>query len=170
MLDGLSAKQNRKIPPLRYDDVYRLKADCPDLEIVINGGVQNLQEAEAHLARVDGVMIGRAAYQNPWILAEADNRIFGATGPGPSREDVLDRVAEYAEAHLAAGGRLADITRHILGLFQGLPGARAWRRHLSENAHGPGAGIGVLREAAEKVPDAIRVARAGEGETPAPRH
>jgi tRNA-dihydrouridine synthase A len=164
VLDGLSAKQNRNIPPLRYDDVYRLKADCPDLEIVINGGVQNLDEAEAHLAHVDGVMIGRAAYQNPWMLAEADRRIFGATEPGPSRDEVLHRLAEYAEAHLAAGGRLAEITRHILGLFQGLPGARAWRRHLSENAHKPGAGIAVLREAAEKVPAEIRTARAGEGE------
>ena len=168
VLDGFSAKQNREIPPLRYHDVYRLKADCPDLEIVINGGIGNLGEAEAHLAHVDGVMIGRAAYQNPWMLGEADRRIFGATEPGPSRDEVLHRVAGYADKHVSAGGRLADITRHILGLFQGLPGARAWRRHLSENAHKPGAGIEVLREAAEKIPAEIRAARIGEAEGPPP--
>jgi tRNA-dihydrouridine synthase A len=162
VLEGLSAKQNRDIPPLRYDDVYRLKADCPDLEIVINGGIQDLDEAEAHLAHVDGVMIGRAAYQNPWMMVQADRRIFGAADPGPNRDEVLDRMAEYAGRHVSTGGRLADITRHILGLFQGLPGARAWRRHLSENAHKPGAGIEVLREAAEKIPAEIRAARAGE--------
>jgi tRNA-dihydrouridine synthase A len=159
VLEGLSAKQNREIPPLRYDDVYRLKADCPDLEIAINGGIQNLEEAEAHLTQLDGVMIGRAAYQNPWMLAEADNRIFGDSDPGPSRGEVLARLAEYVEGHVAGGGRLADITRHVLGLFQGLPGARGWRRHLSENAHKPGAGVEVLREAAEKIPAEIRAER-----------
>jgi tRNA-dihydrouridine synthase A len=164
VLEGLSAKQNREIPPLRYDDVYRLKADLPDLEVVINGGIQNLKEAQDHLTHVDGVMIGRAAYQNPWMLADADRVVFGETAPGPSPDEVLDRVAAYADEHLRAGGRLAEITRHILGLFQGVPGARAWRRHLSENAHKPGAGLSVLREAAALVPAEIRSARTGAEE------
>jgi tRNA-dihydrouridine synthase A len=139
-----------------------LKADCPGLEIVINGGILTLDGAKAQLARVDGAMIGRAAYQDPWMLAAADRAIFGEPGPGPSRDEVIERVAVYAEAHLAAGGRLSEVTRHVLGLFQGVPGARAWRRHLSENAHKPGAGLEVLFEAAAKVPAEIRSARAGE--------
>ena len=166
VLDGLSAKQNREIPPLRYDHVYRLKVDCPDLEIVINGGIQSLEEAEGHLAHVDGVMIGRGSYQNPWMLACADRRIFGAPESGPSREEVLDRLIPYAAAYLESGGRLADITRHILGLFQAMPGARAWRRHLSEYAHRPGAGVEVIRNAASRVPAEIRALRAGEAEAP----
>ena len=164
ILSGLSAKQNREIPPLRYGDVYRLKAEMPELEVVINGGVGNLDQACDHLALVDGAMIGRAAYKNPWMLAHADRVVFGVAGPGPSRGQVINRMVEYAEKHLAAGGRLGDITRHILGLFQGVPGARAWRRHLSENAHLPGAGSGVLRAAAALVPTEIRVARAGAQE------
>jgi tRNA-dihydrouridine synthase A len=162
VLEGLSARENREIPPLRHADVYRLKADCPGLEIVINGGILTLDGAKAQLARVDGAMIGRAAYQDPWMLAAADRAIFGEPGPGPSRDEVIERVAVYAEAHLAAGGRLSEVTRHVLGLFQGVPGARAWRRHLSENAHKPGAGLEVLFEAAAKVPAEIRSARAGE--------
>jgi tRNA-dihydrouridine synthase A len=161
VLEGLSAKQNREVPPLRYGDVYRLKAENPELEIVINGGVLDLAAAEGHLARVDGAMIGRAAYQNPWMLATADKDIFGHPDPGPSPDEVIERMAEYAEAHLAAGGRLSEVTRHILGLFQGVPGARAWRRHLSENAHKTGAGLEVLFDAAAKVPVEIRAARAG---------
>jgi len=161
VLEGLSAKENREIPPLRYDDVYRLKDDCPGLEIVINGGILDLDQARAHLARVDGVMIGRAAYQDPWMLAAADREIFGVAGPGPSPDEVIAAVAEHAEAHLAAGGRLAEVTRHVLGLFVGVPGARAWRRHLSENAPRPGAGLEVLFDAAKKVPAEIRGARAG---------
>jgi tRNA-dihydrouridine synthase A len=164
VLDGLSAKQNREIPPLRYDDVYRLKAAVPELEIVINGGVRNLHEALDHLAHVDGAMIGRAAYQNPWMLADADRAVFGVTAPGPSPDQVINRMVEYADEHLRAGGRLGHITRHILGLFQGVPGARAWRRHLSENAHLPGAGVEVLRAAAALVPAEIRAARPGAAE------
>ena len=163
-LTGLSAKQNREIPPLRYGDVYRLKAEMPELEVVINGGVGNLDQACDHLALVDGAMIGRAAYKNPWMLAHADRVVFGVPGPGPSPDQVINRVVEYAEKHLAAGGRLGDITRHILGLFQGVPGARAWRRHLSENAHLPGAGSDVLRAAAALVPAEIRAAHAGAQE------
>lgn len=164
ILTGLSAKQNREIPPLRYGDVYRLKAEMPELEVVINGGVGNLDQACDHLALVDGAMIGRAAYKNPWMLAHADRVVFGVPGPGPSPDQVINRVVEYAEKHLAAGGRLGDITRHILGLFQGVPGARAWRRHLSENAHLPGAGSDVLRAAAALVPAEIRAAHAGAQE------
>jgi len=159
-LQGLSPKENREIPPLRYPEVYRLKAEFPQLEIVINGGITGLDEAAAHLARVDGAMIGRAAYQNPYLLADVDRRFFGATEPAPSRHAVIERLLPYVEAELAAGTRLAAITRHIHGLFQGRPGARAWRRHLSENAHRPGAGPEVIRAAAARVPpdDAIAVA------------
>jgi tRNA-dihydrouridine synthase A len=168
VLEGLSAKENREIPPLRYDDVYRLKADCPELEIVLNGGVLDLDQARAHLDRVDGVMIGRAAYQNPWMLACADHEVFGEPGPGPSPDEVIAVLADYAEAHISAGGRLSEVTRHVLGLFQAVPGARAWRRHLSENAPKPGAGLEVLFDAALKVPAEIRSARAN-GDAPEPR-
>ncbi|MDX1483087.1 MAG: tRNA dihydrouridine(20/20a) synthase DusA [Alphaproteobacteria bacterium] len=169
VLEGLSAKQNREIPPLRYDDVYRLKAERPDLEVAINGGILTLDAARDHLAHVDGAMIGRAAYQNPWMLARADGEIFGEPGPGRSRDEVIARLADYAEAHLGAGGRLSEITRHVLGLFQGVPGARAWRRHLAENAHKPGAGVEVLLEAAAKVPAEIRSARPGQAAPPESR-
>ena len=164
VLNGLSAKQNREIPPLRYDDVYRLKEEMPELEVVINGGIKDLPETKVHFAHVDGVMIGRAAYQNPWMLAVADQSIFGEEGAGPSPDEVLERIAEYADEHLQAGGRLAEVTRHILGLFQGVPGARAWRRHLSENAPKPGAGLEVLRQAAALVPAEIRAGQVEFGE------
>jgi tRNA-dihydrouridine synthase A len=150
-LQGLSPKQNRELPPLDYGRVYRLKADFPELEIVINGGVQSLDEAAAHLARVDGVMIGRAAYQNPYLLAEADRRVFGEDRPLPGREDIVRALLPYAEARCAEGVPVKAITRHILGLFNGLPGARAWRRHLSEAAHRPGAGPAVIEAALDLV-------------------
>ncbi len=151
-LQGLSPKQNREIPPLRHDWVHRLKAERPHLSISINGGITSLDEAAAHLASVDGVMIGRAAYQNPWLLADADARIFDDEPSGLSRHDIVDRLIPYIERELATGTRLAQITRHILGLFQGRPGARGWRRHLAENAHRPGAGAEVVLEAAARVP------------------
>jgi tRNA-dihydrouridine synthase A len=147
-LDGLSPKQNREIPPLRYDVVHRLKADNPGLEIALNGGIETLDQAEAQLAHVDGVMIGRAAYHDPYLLAAADRRFFGADGPDPSRAEVIDGLLPYAEAALARGTPLHGITRHILGLYQGIPGAKAWRRSLSVEAHRPGAGVEVIREAA----------------------
>ena len=143
-LSGLSPKQNREIPPLRYDVVYALKRDFPDLEIVLNGGVMDLDDAEAHLARVDGVMIGRAAYQSPYILAEADRRFFGEAAEPLSREAVIEAFLPYVERQLVRGVPLKCITRHMLGLFNGLPGARAWRRHLAEEAHKPGAGPEVI--------------------------
>lgn len=150
-LKGLSPKENREIPPLRYELVYRLKQELPELTIVLNGGVTSLDQAAAHLAHVDGVMIGRAAYQEPYRLAEADRRFFGATAPAPSRQDVLEAFIPYVERELAEGTPLAHMTRHILGLYNGLPGARAFRRYLSENAHRPGADASLILEAAEKV-------------------
>jgi tRNA-dihydrouridine synthase A len=146
-LSGLSPKENREVPPLRYDVVYDLKRDFPDLEIVLNGGVQSLDDAEGHLAKVDGVMVGRAAYQSPYILAEADRRFFGATVPVRTREEIVADFLPYVDRQLTAGVPLKSITRHMLGLFNGLPGARAWRRHLSEQAHRPGAGPAVIEEA-----------------------
>ena len=143
-LQGLSPKENREIPPLRYEVVYRLKRDFPDLEIVLNGGVTSLEAAESHLAQVDGVMMGRECYHNPYVLAEVDARLYGDDHPVPSREAIVEALRLYVERELAAGTPLARITRHILGLFQGQPGARARRRHLSEQAHRAGAGIEVL--------------------------
>jgi tRNA-dihydrouridine synthase A len=135
------------VPPLDYGRVYRLKAAHPELEIVINGGIGSLDEAGAHLARVDGVALGRAAYQSPYLLADVDRRLFVDGSASPSRRDVVEALLPYAERHIAAGGRLNNIARHILGLYHGQPRARAFRRHLSERAPRHGAGIGVLQEA-----------------------
>ncbi len=150
-LEGLSPKQNREIPPLHYDRVYRLKAERPELEIVINGGILSLDEAEAHLAQVDGVMIGRAAYQDPYLLAEADRRLFGEPGPAVTREAVVEAMIAYARRETARSVPVKCITRHMLGLFNGLPGARSWRRSLSETAHRPGAGPEVIAAAFDAV-------------------
>ena len=149
-LQGLSPRENREVPPLRYDVVERLKDDFPALPIAINGRVTTLAQAGALLTRLDGVMIGREAYQNPWVLAGADRVIFGDSNPPPSSHGVLEDYIPYVEQNLSAGIPLNAMTRHILGLFQGRPGARAWRRHLSESAHLPGAGIEVLRAAGAK--------------------
>ncbi|KAA0580881.1 tRNA dihydrouridine(20/20a) synthase DusA [Azospirillum sp. Sh1] len=149
-LKGLSPKENRDIPPLRYDLVHRLKAEYPQLTIAINGGIKTLDEAEAHLGKVDSVMIGRAAYETPYLLADADRRLMGGL-PGPDRHAVIDAMLPYIEARMARGTPLSSITRHMLGLFQGLPGARAYRRHIAENAHRPGAGPEVLERAASLV-------------------
>jgi len=146
-LQGLSPKENREVPPLDYGRVYRLKAAHPELEIVINGGIGSLAEAEAHLAHVDGVALGRAAYQNPYLLAEVDRRLLGAATTPPSRREAIEALLPYAERHVRAGGRLNNIVRHILGLYHGQPRARAFRRHLSERAPREGAGADVLREA-----------------------
>jgi tRNA-dihydrouridine synthase A len=146
-LQGLSPKENREIPPLSYDTVYRLKADFPRLQIVINGGICSLDEVSGHLAHVDGAMIGREAYNNPWVLAAADRRIFGdPRGPADPRAVVL-RMHDYTARELALGTPLHHITRHMLGLFAGMPGARAWRRHLSEHANRPGADWQTLLDA-----------------------
>jgi tRNA-dihydrouridine synthase A len=146
-LQGLSPKENREVPPLDYARVYRLKAAHPELEVVLNGGIGSLAEALAHLAHVDGVALGRAAYQNPYLLANVDHRLFGATGATPSRREVLEALVPYAERHLRGGGRLNNVTRHILGLYHGRPRARTYRRYLCERAPRDGRGIQVLLEA-----------------------
>jgi tRNA-dihydrouridine synthase A len=146
-LQGLSPKENREIPPLDYDRVYRLKLAHPELKIVINGGIETLAEAEQHLQRVEGVMLGRAAYQTPNMLAEVDRRLFGDEAPRPSRGEMLELLIGYAHGHLERGGRLNNVTRHVLGLYHGQPRARAFRRHLSQHAAGSGATVDVLRAA-----------------------
>jgi tRNA-dihydrouridine synthase A len=150
-LEGLSPKENRDIPPLDYPLVYRLKQAMPDMEIVINGGIATLAEAADHMAHVDGAMLGRAAYQNPYLLAEADRLFYGEAAAPRSRHEVLEAFLPYVQRELAHGTHLHAMTRHILGLFQGQPGARAFRRHVSENAPRAGAGIEVIREAMQKV-------------------
>ena len=152
-LNGLSPKENRDIPPLDYDRVYRLKAALPGVPIVINGGIAGLAEAKAHLARVDGVMLGRAAYQEPWRLLRVDPELFGEAAPHATLKDVFEAMMPYIESELAQGTRLHSITRHFVGAFHGVPGARAFRRHLAENGVRPGAGSRVLREAVALVED-----------------
>ena len=146
-LEGLSPAQNRSLPPLRYDRVHRLKEDFPRLEIVLNGGVHDMGSVRAHLERVDGVMIGREAYRNPYLLANADNAVFGAGGEAPTREEVVRRFMPYLREELARGTPLGALTRHLLGLYQARPGARRWRRHLTEAASRPGADADVVLEA-----------------------
>lgn len=146
-LKGLSPKENREIPPLDYARVHRLKAARPDLTIVLNGGIGSIAAARSELAHVDGVMLGRAAYQTPYLLAEVDSAVFSDPRPAPTRAEVLDALMPYAERHVAAGGRLNNIVRHVLGLYHGRPRGRGFRRLLSENAVRPGAGVEVLREA-----------------------
>ncbi len=145
-LKGLSPKENREVPPLDYPLVYRMKREFPHLHLSVNGGVASLDEAEMHLAAgMDGVMIGRAAYHNPAdVLLEADQRIFGAEGPSRSVEEVVEAMRPYIARHLANGGRLHQVTRHMLGLFAGRPGARGWRRVLSQEGPKDGAGLEVL--------------------------
>ena len=151
ILKGLSPKANREVPPLHYQHVHRLKQEHPGLTVVINGGIGDLDAAAGHLERVDGVMLGRAAYQDPFCLAEADRRLFDPLAAVPTRESVVEAMLPYIEAAVADGTPLAAITRHMLGLFNGVRGARAWRRHLAENAHRPGAGIEVVRAASAHI-------------------
>jgi len=146
-LQGLSPKQNREVPPLDYPRVYRLKRDFPEMTVIINGGLQDLETAAAQLDHVDGAMLGRAAYQNPYMLAEADRRFFGDHRPPLSRAAVVAAFLPYVEAELSCGVPLKCMTRHILGLFNGKPQARLWRRHLSEEAHKPDAGPEVIEAA-----------------------
>ena len=150
-LDGLSPKENRDVPPLDHDRVHRLKARRPDLAIVINGGIASLAEAQPHLEHLDGVMLGRAAYADPYLLAAVDRALYGANEPPLTRDEVLDRFMPYVERELARGVRLNAMTRHILGLYHGQKRARAFRRHLAENAHLEGAGIAVLKQARDIV-------------------
>lgn len=161
VLGGLSPKQNREIPPLKYDVVHRLKADFPDHSISINGGITSLDDAAPHLDRLDGVMIGRAAYQDPYCLAEADRLIFGETdAQTPSRHDIVRRMLPYIDDQRRAGIALHHITRHMLGLFNGLPGARRWRRYLSENAYRAEAGPETVEQALALVPEEESARRA----------
>jgi tRNA-dihydrouridine synthase A len=150
-LSGLSPKENRDIPPLDYDRVYRLKRAMPDVPIIINGGIASVAEAKAHLAYVDGVMLGRAAYQEPWRLLSVDADIFGEALPFASMKDVFEAMTPYIERELAKGTRLHAITRHFVGAYHAVPGARAFRRHLAEHGVKPGAGIDVLRDAVDLV-------------------
>ena len=151
ILQGLSPKENREIPPLKYDFVYQLKKDFPDLEILINGGIKTIEETKEHLRHVDGVMMGREAYNNPWVLSEVDQSIFGSTNVVNDRFEALERFIPYAESQLAKGERLMHLTRHLLGIFQGLPGGKQFRRYLSENGHRSDATIDVLVDAIELV-------------------
>jgi tRNA-dihydrouridine synthase A len=150
-LKGLSPKENRTIPPLDYPLVRRLKAQRPDLEIILNGGLETLDQAAAETEGLDGAMIGRAAYHDPWVLAEVDSRLFGAADPVATRQEALQAYRPYMAAQLAEGVSLHAMTRHVLGLFQGIPGARQWRRILSEKANRPGAGLDVIDEACAAV-------------------
>lgn len=143
-LQGLSPKENREVPPLNYERVYRIKKAHPGHVIIINGGIVTLAAAEAHLQHVDGVMLGRAAYHTPWILSDVDHRFFGEAPSALTRADVVTRMKPYIAAELGRQPGLARITRHMLGLFHGEPGGRAWRRVLSENAHRRGAGLDVV--------------------------
>jgi tRNA-dihydrouridine synthase A len=146
-LNGLSPKENRDIPPLDYDRVYRLKAALPHVPVIINGGIASLEEASAHLDHVDGVMLGRAAYQDPWRLLNVDPKLFGESAPHATMKDAFEAMVPYIERELLRGTRLHSITRHFVGAFHAVPGARAFRRHLAEQGVKPNAGVDVLREA-----------------------
>jgi tRNA-dihydrouridine synthase A len=152
-LDGLSPRENRDIPPLDYDRVYRLKRAHPDLEIVINGGIGTIEDAAGHLQLVDGVMMGRAAYQEPYRLLAVDPVLYGEPAPAATMKAAVEAYLPHVEGELSKGTRLHAITRHMLGLFRAVPGARAFRRHLSTHAVKPDAGIGVLRDALALVLD-----------------
>jgi len=152
-LNGLSPKENRDIPPLDYERVYRLKTAFPDVPIIINGGIAGLAEARAHLAHVDGVMLGRAAYQEPWRLLRADPELFGEPAPFATMKEVFEAMMPYIARELAKGTRLHAMTRHFVGAFHGVPGARAFRRHLAEHGVRPGANVNVLRDAIALVED-----------------
>jgi tRNA-dihydrouridine synthase A len=146
-LNGLSPKENRDIPPLDYDRVYRLKRALPHVPVIINGGIADIAEAKQHLTHVDGAMLGRAAYQEPWRLLNVDPELFGEAAPQATMKAAFEAMMPYIERELARGTRLHAITRHFVGAFHGVPGARAFRRHLAEHGVKPGAGANVLREA-----------------------
>jgi tRNA-dihydrouridine synthase A len=152
-LNGLSPKENRDVPPLDYDRVYRLKAALPNIPIIINGGIGSIAEAARHLDHVDGVMLGRAAYQEPWRLLGVDPELFGEAARHDTMQDVFEAMFPYIEEQLPQGARLHSMTRHFVGAFHGVPGARAFRRHLAEQGVRPGAGVKVLRDAIALVED-----------------
>ena len=150
-LSGLSPKENREVPPLRYDIVYQLKQDFPSLAIMLNGGVKSLKEAQEHLKFVDGVMLGRAAYEHPYVLSGADQEFYGSSSISRTQAEVIEDYLPYMEAELRKGVRLRTLTRHLLGFFQGLPRARLWRRYLSEHSGDEVAGVEVVREALKRL-------------------
>ena len=154
-LKGLSPKQNREVPELNYDRVYQLKRDFPDSEIIINGGITTLEQSAGHLNHLDGVMMGREAYTNPYILATVDQEIYGDNHPIKSRKEIAEQFLNYIDNEMIKGTRLHAMTRHILGLFHGMPGARQFRRHISENAYKPSATIDVLTTALQATTGAI---------------
>lgn len=152
-LKGLSPKENREVPPLQYDKVVQLKKDYPELEIIINGGITTLDQSLTLLQQVDGVMLGREIYSNPYLLAEVDQKIYGSSSPVISREEIMENFMVYTAEQLQKGVRLNHMTRHILGLYNGMPGSRRFRRVISEQAHLPNAGIDVLKRALEALND-----------------
>jgi len=149
-LKGLSPKENRDVPPLDYELVYQLKEAFPELEIIINGGIKTIQECRNHMQQLDGVMVGREAYSNPYMMAEVDAALYADEAERLSRSEVLSHYIEYCQTQLDKGVRLNHLTRHVIGLFHGEPNSRAWRQHISQNAHLPGAGIEVLEDAFTK--------------------
>jgi tRNA-dihydrouridine synthase A len=151
ILEGLSPKENRSVPPLRYERVFRLRQELPELEIILNGGISTLKQVDDVLHNVDGVMIGRQAYHDPYFLAVVEQH-FNPDWRAPDRHAVVADMLPYIEKELARGERLGRITRHMLGLFAGQPGARVWRRHISEHAFRAGAGPEVLTDALDKIP------------------
>lgn len=155
-LKGLSPRENREVPPLDYEIVHRLKAAHPDLEIVLNGGIATLEQAQAQLAHVDGVMMGRAAYQEPWRLLAVDPLLFGEAAPLASAKDAALALMPYIEREMAKGVRLNSITRHVLGLFRAVPGARAFRRHLATEAVKPDASASVMADALAQMVDSAK--------------
>ncbi|GLQ74441.1 tRNA dihydrouridine(20/20a) synthase DusA [Vibrio penaeicida] len=156
-LSGLSPKENREIPPLDYPRAYQLKKDFSHLNIAVNGGIKTLDEAKEHLQYLDGVMIGREAYQSPYLLAFVDQELFGSEKPVKKRSDIVREMYPYIEKELSNGAYLGHMTRHMLGLFQSMPGARQWRRYISENAHKKGAGLEVVETALAKIPAELGV-------------
>ena len=150
-LTGLSPKENRQIPPLQYDVVYQIKEDFPQLEIIINGGIKNFSEIVNHLHHTDGIMIGREAYHNPYSLAEVDQHFYNEEKPPLSRSDVVKQFMQYADRQIKNGVHLKHMSRHILGLFQNQPGARRWRRYISENAYQPEANSDIIKNALAQI-------------------
>jgi tRNA-dihydrouridine synthase A len=158
ILSGLSPKQNREIPPLSYPTVYQLKRDFPQLEFVLNGGIEDLTQCKQHLQYVDGVMLGRAAYQNPWLISDVDPTLFDSPALIKSPEQLVERYMPYIQTQLDTGAPLMRMSKHLLGVFQGVPGARQFRRYLSENGHKKGAGIEVVERALAIVKEAKALA------------
>ena len=154
-LSGLSPKENREIPPLRYEDIYRLKREHPQLIVEINGGIVNIGQIKRHLDNVDGVMIGRAAYENPFLFATVDQEFYGSTRPSPTRREIIEGTIAYADSWFERGLELSRISRHLIGLMKGCQGARMWRRILSEGFCKAKAGTEVLLAALEAVPDIV---------------